>query len=69
MDKINVGDRVKDDFLGEGEVVKIIKNDYGDDGAYMILFDKTPPVRYNMGENPALMFDTEKIVAKEANDG
>ncbi len=51
---MKLGDKVVDDYLGDGEIVNdlthIIK------GAYMVKFDKTPSMRYNMGQNPTLVF-------------
>ena len=58
---ISIGDRVKEDYLGEGEVIKILKDLYGNAWGYLVMFDKTPDVRYNMGENPTLALDVEKI--------
>ena len=52
MTKFNVGCRVVDDYLGAGEVTKRFDNFSG----YMVLFDRTPNVRYNGAENPALVF-------------
>ena len=54
--KIKVGDRVTDAtaekkaFLGEGEVVQVVEGIF-----CMVLFDVTPPIRYNLGGNPAFM--------------
>jgi hypothetical protein len=58
MSKFKKDDRVLDDYLGAGSVVRPIKS--GLDSrmiiAYIVLFDKTPDVRYNMGENPCMVF-------------
>ena len=60
MKRFKIGDRVKDSgFLGEGEVTKIIKSDLDSKVivGYMVMFDKTPDIRYNMGENPCFMLN------------
>jgi len=55
-----IGERVKYDFLGAGEVKKIFKGALiNRPVAYLVLFDKAPPVRYNMGQNPTLQFCDE----------
>jgi len=58
MYKFKKDDRVVDDYLGAGSVVRPIKS--GLDSkltiAYIVLFDKTPDFRYNMGENPTMVF-------------
>ena len=68
MKKFKIGDRVTDsDFLGEGEIVKIIKSDSDSKTiiAYMVMFDKTPDVRYNMGENPCFMFGNQLNICQQ----
>jgi len=65
MKRFKIGDRVKDSgFLGEGEVTKIIKSDLdcNEIVGYMVMFDKTPDVRYNMDENPRFMLNGELYV-------
>ena len=52
MAKFNVGCRVVNDYLGAGEVTKRFKRFSG----YMVLFDRTPDVRYNGSKNPTLVF-------------
>ena len=58
MRKFKKDDRVVDEYLGVGSVVHPIKS--GLDSkltiAYIVLFDKTPDFRYNMGVNPTLAF-------------
>lgn len=54
--KPQLKDRVNSEFLGEGEVVKIVNGTSKDVFAYMVLFDKNPPIEYNNGSNPCLMF-------------
>jgi len=53
--KYRKGDRVVDGYLGSGIVKKIHK----DFRAYSVLFDKTPEIEYNMGANPAFVFESE----------
>jgi hypothetical protein len=52
------GQRVIDEHLGAGTVVRPIKSSLDSQlcVAYMVRFDKTPDVRYNMGENPTMVF-------------
>ena len=55
MKKFSIGQRVFAEYLGAGTVVERIKiNPLCI--AYMVRFDKTPDVRYNMGENPTMVF-------------
>jgi len=58
MLKHKVGDRVVHENLGNGEVTKAIKSalDSRFIVAYLVHFDETPDVRYNMGYNPAMVF-------------
>lgn len=53
------GDRVYCGFLGNGTVIKYIDSTF-----VMVLFDKNPPVEYNMEENPTLMFKKELKIIK-----
>lgn len=48
--KICIGKRIYDDYLGYGEIVGIIDKYF-----CMVLFDVTPPFRYNLAENPTLI--------------
>lgn len=48
--KHKIGDRVSDEFFGEGTVVKRWPNI----GYYSVMWDTAPPIEYNMGCNPAL---------------
>ena len=43
-------DRVQHDYLGAGTFIKYVE---GYVFLSLIKWDKTPPFRYNMGENPA----------------
>ena len=58
MNKFKKGDRVLDDYLGAGSVVRPIKSGLDSSMfiAYMVLFDKTPDVRYNTVVNPTMVF-------------
>lgn len=53
MKKIQKGARVNHEYLGDGTVVKKV--------SFMTLvkWDKTPHERYNMGENPSVIFTDE----------
>ena len=49
------GNRVKSKFFGSREVRQILKSDLtGDIIYYLVKWDKTPPIQYNMGKNPCL---------------
>jgi len=52
------GERVSHEYLGDGKVTKVIKSamDSRHNAAYMVLFDHCPPVGYNMGHNPCMVF-------------
>ena len=49
-----------DDYLGAGTVEKAIKSSFqkGFVVACIVLFDKTPDVRYNMAQNPTMVFSS-----------
>jgi len=53
---IKKGDLVLDDFLGKGEVMKVITSQDGQSTIYLVLFDVTPPLDYNGESNPCLRF-------------
>ncbi len=62
MKRFKIGDSVRDsEFLGEGKVTEIIKSDLDSKLVigYMVMFDKTPDVRYNMGENPCFVLSEQ----------
>jgi hypothetical protein len=59
--KFKIGQRVKHNYLGKGRIVKTFK-DY--DFLLVVLFDKTPDMRYNLGQNPTAVFDKELEVIK-----
>tara|TARA_R110002020_G_scaffold453970_2_gene669212 strand:+ start:10549 stop:10740 length:192 start_codon:yes stop_codon:yes gene_type:complete len=54
MEKLRVNQRVKDEFLGEGTILKIVNGTDKKVFAYIVEFDKTPPKDYNGGVNPSL---------------
>ena len=58
MKEFKKGQQVVHDYLGKGEIVKLIKSSLDSKltVAYMVRFDKTPPMRYNMRENPTMVF-------------
>ena len=53
--KIKKGQRVKHSYLGKGTFIKKISF------MSLVKWDKTPDVRYNMGENPSVIF-TDQLV-------
>ena len=57
LKQFKVGDRVTDEYLGDGIVIDIIKSFYNSKVAqfYIVLFDNTPDVRYNMGNRKCLV--------------
>ena len=54
--KYKIGDRVLHKHLGAGEVTKVMRFTRFQ-MAYMVMFDKTPDVRYNMGKNPCFVHE------------
>lgn len=50
------GDRVIDKFWGAGVIIRL---DCGIKGLHLVKFDIDPPVRYNMGENPCVVFEDD----------
>ncbi len=54
----DVGSRVNHNYLGDGEVTEAIYSRpfTKEPMLYMVKFDVTPDVKYNMGENPTLAF-------------
>ena len=58
MKKFKKGDRVRDAYLGDGTFIKYVS------GLCLVQWDKTPSIKYNMGENPSLSHcsaDLDKI--------
>ena len=49
---IKKGDIITHEYLGRGKVKKIKKSL----NMALVLFDETPPIEYNMGNNPSLEF-------------
>jgi len=58
MAKFNIDDRVVHSFLGAGTITRV--QSYGLKG-YYIYFDETPPIEYNMGENPTYEFRDDML--------
>ena len=54
--KFKEGDLVEDSFLGKGVIEKVIKGIHKDAFCYRVRFDLTPPIEYNNGSNPCLVF-------------
>ena len=54
MEKLRINQRVKDEFLGKGTILKIVNGTDKKVFAYIVEFDKTPPKDYNGGVNPSL---------------
>jgi hypothetical protein len=54
MDNLRVGQRINDEFLGYGVIVKIIQGTSKKVFAYMVMYDKEPPKEYNGGGNTCL---------------
>ena len=47
--RLKIGERVSDEYLGSGTIVKQLPGDF-----YSVLWDVRPAWRYNLGENPCL---------------
>ena len=58
MKKFSLGQRIVVAEFGAGTIIERIKIARGNPLciAYMVRFDETPDVRYNMGENPTMVF-------------
>ena len=56
MEKFIEGQRVRNEFLGEGVIIKKIKGIHEDVFAYSVKFDNTPPKDYNNSHNPCMIF-------------
>ena len=50
MKKLKKGDRVRHEYLGDGTFLQMIQF------MAFVKFDKTPHKRFNMGENPLVVF-------------
>lgn len=55
--QFKVGDRVTDNYLGNGTIIKVLESFYNSKIAqfYIVLFDNTPDIRYNMGNKECLV--------------
>lgn len=62
MDKLRVGQRINDEFLGYGVIVKIIQGTSKKVFAYMVMYDNEPPKEYNRGSNPCLRWVSDLSV-------
>ena len=62
MDKLQVGQRINDEFLGYGVVAKIIQGTSKKVFAYMVMYEKEPPKEYNGGANPCLRWVSDLTV-------
>ena len=67
MKKFSIGQRVVAEYLGAGTVIGRIKIARGNT-AYMVRFDATPDVRYNMGGNPTMVFPSSLRALAEINE-
>ena len=63
---MKVGDKVRHDFLGNGEITDDL--DMCIRGAFMVLFDNVPSFRYNMCDNPTLVFRSELTLQEKINE-
>ncbi len=62
MDKLRVGQRINDEFLGYGVIENIIQGTSKKIFAYMVRYDKEPPKEYNGGGNPCLRWVSDLSV-------
>ena len=62
MTKLKVGNKITHDFLGQGEVVKIIQGTSKKVFAYMVMYEKNPPLDYNGGCNPCLCWASDLTI-------
>lgn len=55
--QFKIGDRVVEDYLGNGTITEIIKDFYKPSIAkfYIVTFDNTPDIRYNGGNKECLV--------------
>ena len=55
--QFKIGDRVVDEYLGNGTVKEVIKSFYNSKVAqfYIVLFDIAPDIRYNGGNKECLV--------------
>ena len=62
---MKVGDKIIDEYLGKGVIVEDLTHVIR--GAYMVKFEKTPAMQYNMGQNPTIAF-ADKMELREHSD-
>jgi len=61
MGKIQKGQRVNHEYLGNGTFLKHLSTFFSDKFIMSLVeFDKTPNIKYNSGENPCAVF-TRKL--------
>ena len=62
MSYFSIGDRVRSEYLGDGTITDMTEVDF----LIIVLFDNTPSIKYNMGENPTaeLVSALERIELK-----
>ena len=55
---VGIQKRVTHEYLGDGVVTEIIRSGLNRNRiiACMVLFDTDPPTRYNLGQNPCMVF-------------
>lgn len=54
---VGIQKRVTHEYLGDGVVTEIIRSGLNRNCiACMVLFDTDPPTRYNLGQNPCMVF-------------
>ena len=59
-----IGDRVSNNFFGEGNINQVMRSDLtGDVYYYIVKWDTNPPKEYNNGNNPCLVspYELKKI--------
>ena len=66
--RLSVGHRVNHEYLGIGRVVQV--EGLPLDSLCLVSFDTTLPIRYNMGENPTVVFIKDlEVVADRSKEG
>lgn len=63
----NQGKRINHPYLGDGTIQE--KKYFAGITGYKVLFDKTPDERYNLGQNPTLVFANEITFLKGKRTG
>lgn len=54
---LTIGQRVNHPYLGDGVIQQI--KDFRGIIVYLVLFDRDPDFRYNLGQNPTFVFQNE----------